>query len=149
MLHPSMAFLEARYICTIAYFLILSSLWHQIPCLFRWLEGFQLFTFTLQVVRADIPCGNVSCPHPIQLMRFEDGNGFFNYRPCAVSNPLPLEAVMHDKVSHKANHVFPAKEHDLIIATISCHCWTQASSTRLQLATLNTCTLSRLLCVQL
>ena len=52
----------------------------------------------LKVVRANTPCSDRTCSHPVQIMRYEDGNGFFSFRPCSLQEELPWEAVMHDKV---------------------------------------------------
>lgn len=40
-------------------------------------------SYTLDISRANIPCRNSHCEHPTEFHKFNDGNGFFQIKPCA------------------------------------------------------------------
>ncbi|KAG1705493.1 hypothetical protein GQR58_003871 [Nymphon striatum] len=56
----------------------------------------QNHTLTLQFVLANVPCAKTDCPHTKDFYIFDDGNGFFTVRSCALSNSI-TPFIQHDK----------------------------------------------------
>jgi hypothetical protein len=59
-------------------------------------ENKESHCLNLQILFANIPCSNADCSHPQDLYIFNDLNGYFFIRPCAVNEPI-CPTVQHDK----------------------------------------------------
>ena len=59
---------------------------------------------TFQIALANIPCNDENCSHPKELYLFNDQDGFFTFRPCALANPI-FPIIQHDKALDIRNAV--------------------------------------------
>ncbi|KAK6175289.1 hypothetical protein SNE40_013782 [Patella caerulea] len=53
---------------------------------------------SLKLLLANVPCNDPNCDHPSELFIFDDMNGFFTIKPCALSHPFKPN-IQHDKDS--------------------------------------------------
>ena len=60
---------------------------------------------TFQIVTANIPCNEQNCEHEKSLYIFDDQNGFFWVRECALVSSTFCPLVQHDKATDIRNAV--------------------------------------------